>query len=602
LGDIHLPNRLHALLTFLLLLEEFALTGDVAAVALGGHVLAHGADVFAGYDLAADSSLDGNLIELGRDDILELGSEGTSAAFSLIAMHDAGEGIDGFTIDEHLKLHKAISAIAGRLIIEGTVSSGHRFDLVVEIDQDLVERQDGRDHDALGVDGVGRLHHAALIHHDLHDVADILIRDHHKALHDRFPDLLDDAHVGKVRGVVDLEDLAIGLHHLVDDARVGGDDVHVVLAAQALDDDLHVEESEESAAESEAERDGTFGHVVEGGVVDLKLAHGRLELLEVGRIDRVDTAEDHRLDFLEAGKGLGCRLLGIGEGVADFDFSGALDVADEVAHVPGAHGLGSRHLRGEDTDLLDLVGLVGRHEADLHAGLNLTGEDSDVADDTAVGIEERVEDQRTKGSIALGRRGDTRHDTLEDLLDPDTGLGAGGNGFLGGNRQQVLELLFDGREVGVGKVDLVDDRDDGELLLVGQVDVGHRLRLDALGRIDDQDRTFTGGKAPGDLVGEVDMARGVHEIERVLLTILGPVLHGDRVGLDRDAAFAFQVHRVEDLLLLVAVGDRVGDLKKTVRQGGLPVVDVGNDAEVTGIRDGHGEQETILEQARGVNS
>ena len=35
---------LHALLAFLLFLQKFALTRDVAAVALGGHVLAHGLD------------------------------------------------------------------------------------------------------------------------------------------------------------------------------------------------------------------------------------------------------------------------------------------------------------------------------------------------------------------------------------------------------------------------------------------------------------------------------------------------------------------------------------------------------------------------------
>src|SRR5262245_39902965 len=42
LGDFDSADLLHALLAFLLLLEKLALAGDVAAVALGGHVLAHG--------------------------------------------------------------------------------------------------------------------------------------------------------------------------------------------------------------------------------------------------------------------------------------------------------------------------------------------------------------------------------------------------------------------------------------------------------------------------------------------------------------------------------------------------------------------------------
>ena len=45
--------------------------------------------------------------------------------------------------------------------------------------------------------------------------------------------------------------------HLVNDGRVGGDDVHVVLAAEPLLDDLHVQQAEEAAAEAEAERDAS---------------------------------------------------------------------------------------------------------------------------------------------------------------------------------------------------------------------------------------------------------------------------------------------------------------------------------------------------------
>src|SRR5262245_33609498 len=41
LRDLDLSDPLHALLAFLLFLEELALPGDVAAVALGQHVLAH---------------------------------------------------------------------------------------------------------------------------------------------------------------------------------------------------------------------------------------------------------------------------------------------------------------------------------------------------------------------------------------------------------------------------------------------------------------------------------------------------------------------------------------------------------------------------------
>src|SRR5512142_471310 len=64
LRDLDRPNTLHELLDFLLLLEELALAGDVAAVALRKHVLAHGPHRLARDDIRADRRLDGDLEHL----------------------------------------------------------------------------------------------------------------------------------------------------------------------------------------------------------------------------------------------------------------------------------------------------------------------------------------------------------------------------------------------------------------------------------------------------------------------------------------------------------------------------------------------------------
>ena len=71
--------------------------------------------------------------------------------------------------------------------------------------------------------------------------------------------------------------------------------------------------------------------------------------------------------------------------------------------------------------------------------------------------------------------------------------------------------------LGARKIDLVDDRDDLEIVSDGQVGVGERLRLDALRGVDEKQRTLAGGERPRDLVAEVDVARRVDEVEDVLL-------------------------------------------------------------------------------------
>jgi hypothetical protein len=52
------------------------------------------------------------------------------------------------------------------------------------------------------------------------------------------------------------------------------------------------------------------------------------------------------------------------------------------------------------------------------------------------------------------------------------------------------------------------------------------------------------------------------------------------VRLDRDAALALEVHRIEDLRFHLSSLERAGQLEKSVSEGRLAVIDVGNDREI----------------------
>src|SRR4051812_25340531 len=71
LGHLDGADDLHALLALLLLLEQLALARDIAAVALGEHVLALGLDGLTRDDARADRGLDGHVEELPRDDLAQ---------------------------------------------------------------------------------------------------------------------------------------------------------------------------------------------------------------------------------------------------------------------------------------------------------------------------------------------------------------------------------------------------------------------------------------------------------------------------------------------------------------------------------------------------
>src|SRR5262249_6969684 len=114
-----------------------------------------------------------------------------------------------------------------------------------------------------------------------------------------------------------------------------------------------------------------------------------------------------------------------------------------------------------------------------------------------------------------------------------------------------------------------------------QIDVGQRLRLHPLGRVDHQESALTGTERARNLVAEVDVARRVDEVDDVVLPGVRMIVQPYRLGFDGDAALALEVHLVEELILALAFGERAGRLEDAVGQGRLAVVDVRDDREVS---------------------
>ena len=289
-----------------------------------------------------------------------------------------------------------------------------------------------------------------------------------------------------------------------------------------------------------------------------------------------------------------------GERVAHLHLGGGFDVRDHIANVASDEffpGKKFRLLGFEDADFFDLVVGIRRHELHGVAGLDRALDDANVNHHAAVGVEVRVESERLQSVVLLaGGVGDTLHDRLENILNANACLRAGEDRLLGGNREYVLELLLRHFDIGIRQIDLVDDRDELEALLFGEVDIRHGLGLHALSGIDDQERAFAGRERAGDLVGKIDMAGCVGEVEFVAGPVFRRVFHGDRVGFDRDPALALEVHGVEELFLRLALLDRFRGLQQTVGERGLAVVDVGDDAEVARVLYGHEKPGNIGER------
>ena len=145
-----------------------------------------------------------------------------------------------------------------------------------------------------------------------------------------------------------------------------------------------------------------------------------------------------------------------------------------------------------------------------------------------------------------------------------------------GNAQDPFDLGGVTVGVGRGQVDLVEGGDDLFVVLEGLIGVRQGLGLDALGGVDQEHHPLAGGQAAADLVAEVHVAGGVDEVDGVAFP-----MHPHVLGLDGDPPLPLDIHGVEVLLPHVARVDGAGQFEDPVREGGLPVVDVGHDAQVS---------------------
>ena len=227
------------------------------------------------------------------------------------------------------------------------------------------------------------------------------------------------------------------------------------------------------------------------------------------------------------------------------------------------------------------------HEADRLALLQHPVDHPHQDDDAEIRVVPAVDQAGGErfGRVAGGRR-DARDDRLEDVGHADARLGGGEHGVAGVEPDHLLDLGAHALGLGGGQVDLVDDGDDLVIVLDRLVDIGQRLRLDPLRRVDHQQRALAGGEGAADLVGEVDMAGRVHQVELVGLAVVRGVGKAHGLGLDGDAPLALYVHVIKQLLAHLALGQPAGRLDQPVGQRRLAMVDMRDDGEVADVGTG----------------
>ena len=423
--------------------------------------------------------------------------------------------------------------------------------------------------------------HATFFNAQGNDVTQVLLRHKNVGTHDWLAHVFNHGKIRQLGRVVDVNRFTGLEQQLKNYGWRSGDQVQVVLALQALLNDLHVQHAEEAATEAEAQCVRAFWRVLQRRIVQRQLLQRVTEVFKVIGADREQARIHLRLNTLETGQYINIRRRAQGQGIAHWRTVNVLDTGDDETYFTGFQVGSGGVFRVEYTDAVHQVDLAGGLDQNLVALFHAAVAHANQGHNAQVVVEPGVDDQRLQRIFDIaGRRRNGVYQALKHLVHAQAGLGAAGHGISGVDANDFFDLFFNTIRIGLWQVDLVQNRHHFQALLDRGVAVGYGLGFYALPRIDHQQGTFTGRQGATDFVGEVNVARGVNEVQLVGFAVFGRVIQGDAVGLDGDPALTLEVHGVQYLGFHFAGSQATAHLDKTIGQRRLAMVNVGDDGEI----------------------
>ena len=447
-------------------------------------------------------------------------------------------------------------------------------------------------HGAARGDGEGEVRHGLVGGHVLHDAAG--------GAHDL--DGLARVLVGHVhRGLLDGLELRAVLSGLVHHAGAA----HLELEALAAHG-LHEHGQVQHAA---------AGHLDAGFVLQLVDAHGDVALLlaheaflQLAATDDFALAthqgargrlEDDGHGGLLHGDGghLGDGAFRVGDDVADVGILDADDGHDIAGISRGDLGL-AQVLEGVHlANLRAALGPVGLHDEHLLLLVQRAGGQAAHADTAFVtGVvhgadlqSHRAVDVHIGGGNLIQNGVEQRHHVHVAVVGIEARVAVHSRGVHHGEvellvagaqfHHEVEDLVHGTLGIGVGAVDLVHDHHNAQAALERMGKHEARLRLGTLVGVHDEQGAVGHVEHALNLAAEVSMARRVDDVD-----LHARVGDGDVLGKDGDAALALLIVGVEDALFhLLVLAENVRGPQKTVYEGGLAVVDVGDDSDVADV-------------------
>ena len=500
-------------------------------------------------------------------------------------MGDKAQSIHLVAVEQQVHLHQITGTVIRQFIVQRGITPGFGFQGIEEIVNNLVQGHIVPQLHQIGVQILHILVLTPLILAHGHNVAHIFLGRDDGNVHIRLPRLGNHRRVGVIVGVVHVENLAVGFHHLVNYGGQGGHQIQIEFPLQALLNNLHVEHSQKAAAETKAQSHRGFRLIGQRRVVQFQLVQGVPQIRVLGAVSGINAAVHHGLRRTIAGQGFRRRGSRQGHRVAHLRIGNVFDACSEIANIAGGQLLaGHQTFRLQMAHLHHLIFCAGGHKQHFIVFFHPTVHQTHQNNYAPIAVILAVENQGFQRCvrIALGCRY-VLHNVLHHRPDIDASFGADFRRVHGGNADDVLNLVLHPQRVRRRQINFVQHRQNFQIVVQCQIGIGKGLRLHALRGVYDQQGALAGCQRPGNLVVEVHMTRGVDQIQSISFSVICLVIQTDGAGFDGDAPFPLQIHIIQDLVFHLPLFHRAAQFNNAVRQRTLAVVNMGDDGKIPNV-------------------
>ena len=501
---------------------------------------------------------------------------------SLVCMDDEGQRVDHVAGEHDIQFHQLGWLVTNELIVEGSIAAGAGFQRIEEVIDDFIQRQLIVQLHAVSIQIFGVFISASTLLTKLHDGADVGCRGQNVCFYIWFLSGNDGSRVRIVGWVVDMHDGTISQLQLVHNGRCGGDEVQIELTFQTFLNNFHVEQTQEAAAETEAQCFGGLCLEGEGRIVQLEFFQRITQVRVFCTVSRVHTGEYHWVYLAVARQSFYSRAGSVGNGITYAGICHIFNAGSDIAYFACLQFFCRNHGGRTHIAYFNNVELsAGCHHFDGHARSYGTFHHADINDNTLVAVIVGVEDQSLQRSFRVAGRGrNIGHDTFQHIFDVEAGFRGDLRCIQSRNTDDILDLMSNTFRVSGRQVDLIQNRNHFQIVFYSQIGVCQSLCFNTLRGINDQQGALTRRQRTGNLVVKVHVTWGIDEVELVIFAVFCFIIYFYCAGFDGNTALTFQLHIIQKLVFHLTKADGGGFLQNSVSQSGFTVVNMSNNRKI----------------------